>query len=218
MKGRLLAATFIASALAWGGSSTPAEAAFIFCGTLDNGPGDFNGTPGIIQSNCNVGSGAFTGTAQEIKGFNRDVIRVVGTLTGNGALITTSDYDIGPWVGPGFLFASARGRYTGFPSLLTGLLVTGSANTFSNNPAQTGVAPVPPFFNVTDVNFGVWSGQGTLTGLLQWNAGPGIITLGQGVDFGAAITEPQVWAMMILGFGALGGALRRRRAALASAV
>lgn len=97
------------------------------------------------------------------------------------------------------------------------------------------------FYEATSLNFGTkaWYGsvlapnaavrtanfvEGTLVakslvqnGAVRMNNFQSIVTVGApgGLGNGAAIPEPATWSMMILGFGAIGAVLRRRRNALA---
>ena len=75
---------------------------------------------------------------------------------------------------------------------------------------------IPPGFAMTDYTlYFIADNAGTTTFSFQdaGNDNIGIVIDNVSLDIGAAVPEPSAWAMMILGFGALGAAARRRRAA-----
>ena len=63
---------------------------------------------------------------------------------------------------------------------------------------------------------GSFASLGLTPGIYTWNWGSGAnadsltINIGTAIPPGA-VPEPSTWAMLILGFGAVGGALRRRK-------
>jgi hypothetical protein len=112
-----------------------------------------------------------------------------------------------------------------------------SASGSVNGVAIDGLAPIdPPGFRTDNVFFiggpvfndlGLGWTSGAATGNLWWKGGTYILgqydpTISSGPQFFnrtsgdltvAAVPEPASWALLIIGFGALGSAQRRRRAA-----
>ena len=143
-----------------------------------------------------------------------------GTLNGSGTL-TTDDVS----------FVNALNGYTaqtitGISGTFNGSTITGLANvTGSNNLFYlTG----PFFVDGNGLGFSTASGvsanlfvtngtsyrvntmgAGLLTGLVTARVTP--------VTVAAAVPEPATWAMMLMGFGVIGAALRRRRRSFAAA-
>lgn len=101
----------------------------------------------------------------------------------------------------------------------------GFFGTLTGSSAQNGA--VPTFFDF-DIDFTILGGTGRFlgaTGTFATGAGSGAditfrpsrVTFNfvNGVIDAPAVPEPGTWALMILGFGALGGAMRHRRSTLA---
>ncbi len=120
-------------ALAQGGSLT-------LCGVVDNSPQDLNPLLGIVQVNCNLGTGTFAGSATETQHANYDSINVEGSFKGSGTLLVSNNYNLGNWVGHGYEWVRLNGTLndpTGLTTGQTSLLGQASATTFSNNAATS---------------------------------------------------------------------------------
>jgi hypothetical protein len=92
---------------------------------------------------------------------------------------------------------------------------TGGTNTLSFNYVPGAKDPVIHYFAIFQANTtqlfydaaGITSGSVALTPLFPKNPGFSHITF---FDSGSALPETSTWGMLILGLGAVGGALRRR--------
>lgn len=202
-------------ALALAGVASEARSAVILCGVVDQSPQDLDNAIGIVRTTCLVGggTGAFDGTAQEFQAPNFDLIVMRGLLTGAGSITATNTYNQGPWVGNGGELAFVRGRSVNAAG--GSISVTATASTFNNNSAFAFVNPVGAGgFADSNVRFGQFAGQGLLTAKIDWDAQGGTLNLLNTGDFQISVPEPQTWALMLLGFGALGAVLRRSRRAV----
>lgn len=211
MRSFTLAALAFGTVLGATAVAPSAQAALILCGVADQSPGDLHSGIGVVRAVCLTGTGSFDGTAEEFNLENFDLIRVRGNLTGSGSFEVSNAYNIGAWTGNGGELAFANGRYRGV-GLVGGefLTVTATASTFSNNSAEA-TPLIQPEFSHSDIHYGVFSGPGTLTASLSWDAGVGILDLGSTGDFSIAVPEPGIWALLIGGFGAAGSLVRRTR-------
>lgn len=89
-------------------------------------------------------------------------------------------------------------------------------NAFLTGTGINGQLSIPEILgdpNETRARNGIQVGQGTYTLTIQGNPGTTSGSLGGTVAFQsvAAVPEPGTWAMMLLGFGAIGFSMRRRR-------
>lgn len=211
MRNLTLASLLLGTALAGTAGVSPAHATLILCGVADGSAGDLHSGVGIVRAVCNTETGSFDGTAEEFNVENFDLIRVRGELRGSGSFEVSNIYNVGAWVGNGGELAFANGSYHG-PQLGGGefLTVTATASTFDNNSA-TATPLIQANFSHSNVRFGLFSGQGTLTAGLSWDAGDGVLDLGHTGDFSIGVPEPATWALLLLGFGAAGAMLRRDR-------
>jgi hypothetical protein len=78
--------------------------------------------------------------------------------------------------------------------------------------ARTSCCVSRNFYNYTIYNA---ANQTLASGLFDARSGNGIASISFGDPSSGAVPEPATWAMMILGFGAAGSAIRSRRRALA---
>lgn len=105
--------------------------------------------------------------------------------------------------------------------LLPNLVFTYTGPAYNNTG---GPAAAPTLFTGLSAKstFGL-SGQGAFSALAVKNTGAqaNTLTLNQGyvsVPITAGVPEPASWALMILGFGGIGGVLRRKRLSMARGV
>ncbi len=189
------------------------------CGVADNSPLDLNPLPGIVQVNCNLGTGTFVGSATQTVLNNYDSINIVGAFTGSGSLNVSNNYNFGSWVGHGYEWVRLNGTLTNPTGLTTGnesLQGSTTASTFNNNSAIEAVSPVaglqtPWAFNVKDTNWGDFSGPGLLTGNFQWNADGGSFNFQHSGQFTIAVPElGTLPALAVYGLGGSVMVLRRR--------
>lgn len=109
---------------------------------------------------------------------------------------------------PGVAFAQTEFRiFGGTATELTMTFVDTAGEVFS----ETFAIPANGFFNASvvdgqPIDYFSLSANGTIGDVRQ-------VRLGGIIDF-IAIPEPATWAMMIVGFGGVGGLMRRRRAGL----
>ena len=88
------------------------------------------------------------------------------------------------------------------------LTFTVAGETFTYNP---GAANNPIGFTTTSFTF---TGTGAATSLIVTSGGvDNVDAIIDNISIAGAVPEPGVWAMLILGFGVVGGALRRSRPA-----
>jgi hypothetical protein len=87
---------------------------------------------------------------------------------------------------------------------------------FSNDALSVSIAGIQPDFAFTDFEFYfVADNPGAVTFSFEdfGNDNIGIVIDDVSLNIGGAVPEPSTWAMMILGFGAVGAAARRRKSA-----
>jgi len=142
----------------------------------------------------------------------------------------------GQLTGKSELVVSAPANYDLIVINVAGLSVSLPGSINFNGPTNLGQKVIWNFFEATSINLGSKSWYGSV---LAPNADLKVGNFIQGsvvarslnqngairmdnfsadvnvTDFRAAVPEPATWAMMILGFGAVGAVIRRRRAALA---
>jgi hypothetical protein len=222
MKLPVLCALACGSALAFG---VPAAQATI---VLDIGAGDLQPDENLLFNN-NPAPGL---TIEGITNQTNTLVSITGgeTLVGDGgqARLETADGAIST----SFSFEGAANQLVGFDLSNAGLAFTstefrlfgGTATeatlTFVDTDGevfqQTFAIPSNGFFNAlaTDgqlIDFFSIAANGTIGDIRQIRLG-GVQEIGGG---GGEIPEPATWAMMIMGFGAAGTIMRRRRAILA---
>lgn len=93
----------------------------------------------------------------------------------------------------------------------SGVLSLSSGNLFASNISQNAVSIANSY--LSNITSGVWSADPNLA-LAVLNSGNNQTQLVWGANATkvlGAVPEPATWAMMLVGFGAIGGALRRRR-------
>lgn len=139
----------------------------------------------------------------------------VGLWNNDGLLLATVTFSSGT---SGTLLNGFRFLSVGSTELSAGqnyfigaLFSTGNDRVFF--PPATGFAANP------DVGFGgaTFAAGGVLANPTSAFGGDGFV--GPNFSFSlAAVPEPTTWAMMILGFGVIGGAMRRRKAAVRTSV
>lgn len=165
-----------------------------------------------------VAFGAVTGGYQaEGTFYAQDGVDFTGT---NLALVDTTlwgsqnsllDDTYGGFIGAQFAATGAVGFYfaSGFNGgdLIDLTFLNGATTLFSTGTAGGGVYSGFTFFGIDDI--------GSITGFrLDSAANPGgFPSLGaiSFADTAGAVPEPATWALLILGFGVVGGAMRRRR-------
>ncbi len=149
--------------------------------------------------------------------------------TSAGQLFSYSFAGLGTPTGPGSITITARGDYSfGFPQiesldydiegLLTGNLSLESADTttaFSFDDNQFSST-----FALTLADFQTLTADGVIDitldlsdGVNLFNPDTAFTSVGITLESVGAVPEPASWAMMIGGFGLVGGAMRRRRKA-----
>jgi hypothetical protein len=201
----------MASVLAIGLAAAPAEAAVQVCNVTSNATPQCPSTSGnnvlitqtsgqnTVQASFNSGTRTFTGmfTAGEALNANAsgqaNLTAVDGAITGpltfmlNGGTFTTATFDL---LGTGSVLIQA----------LFGDTVLGGSTV---NLSESGTN----FFGITATGSELFTGfrltsqTGTLTEVRQVRLG-GVQT---------AVPEPGTWALMLIGFGAIGVGMRRRR-------
>lgn len=189
-----------AIALVAASAALPAQAATIYSNPLLSGP---IATPGSVSFSANsavmqTGFLSFNldgfGSLDGVNAFQDDF-----DLTVNGFQLLSLSYDLGGG-GSNVVFANPNGA----------TIAGGSAGFFNGGQLQITV----PLVLLAGANSFVFSyaspgpanGGGQGTGDEAWGVSDVVLTAGMG-----AIPETGTWTMMIVGFGAAGGALRYRR-------
>ncbi len=145
-----------------------------------------------------------TGTTEQYSGIVRVTVSGTGFSRGadindafyfspSGAVEPSGYYQLGFSTSPLQPFDAANAA---FSSVIGGRPAFNVSGVYSFLLNTGSTAPTNLYFGVTDGNFGD-------------NGGAFSITVIQGVP------EPATWALMILGFGAVGGAMRRRQSVAA---
>lgn len=246
MPGSWPVAALAASLLLGLGWASAASAGASICGVADGQAGDLSRRQGEVSVVCDQPGGHFVGTIRVERSWTIDRILVSGVMTGKGSLTFSANYDSARF-GEGSEGAALFGQYrAGDPVTAGSVTLSAFATSFSANSASAASDTAGRTVLGSDLRAGRFSGRGTLTGSLTWDAGSGAIDLGGSMvqvytPLGDAaktpagvrwqeiypsgpgwtggrpggVPEPSAWALMVLGFGAIGGALRRRRAAAA---
>ena len=222
--------------------ASPASAAIVYSNDFDAENGgntalNYNGFNGLTVTDGTVDlvrSGDFgiscaggTGSCVDLDGSTSNA-----GLTSSGSFA----FNAGDRVALSYLFSgNQRGGATdffrtrfNFTSPIAGATfgsestTFGSVNygTFYNVPAfRLDIFNIPPSFGMTDMEFYFIAGSaGSVSFSFEdfGNDNVGVIIDSVALDI-TAVPEPSTWAMLILGFGVIGAAARRRRAATAIA-
>ncbi len=195
-----------------------------------------NSGPGTIQPDENVlfNNGPVSGlTLEGITNQTNTLISITGGETlvaaGGQARLDTMDGTINsPFTFNtftnqlvGFDLSNAGLAFTQAEFRLFGGTATSATLTFVDTDGevftQALTIPASGFFSAQAIDgqlidFFSIAANGTIGDVRQVRIG-GVTDIGGGV--GAAVPEPATWAMMIVGFGAAGAMMRRRRAAVA---
>ena len=115
---------------------------------------------------------------------------------------------------------AVSGISSGFTFQTGGLNATGcdgSGNFYCfKNTSASFPSPLPSslslFFNVTSDTAGSWANWGTTDFKIDWVGSQNNYDLvSLAIPLNTAVPEPATWALMLLGFGGIGMAMRRRR-------
>ncbi len=155
-------------------------------------------SPGSLIYMFNAGSGA--GLIEFIlEGYlSLDGVNSVGDIFNvdlNGVTLLNGSYDLG------------GGGANVTNSIVAGGTFTSMSNGFFSGGSGDGSLPVSLLNGSNTLTF---SYAGSLQGLGDEAWGLNSLTV-TGNQFNSAVPEPATWAFMIFGFGAIGGAMRRRR-------
>jgi hypothetical protein len=201
MHSKLAMAALAAAAL---GVSAPAYAAY----TVD-----------INQVGANVvatGSGVYAWQLISFQGYDEPLnvgVNPSAGFLGYGTASSLAD-NYGPVSGPS---SFGTGGYTAASST-TGSVggISGSTNQVIVPPGYGESAPTTP--SVTTWDDATFSSLGLTPGTYVWTWGvPGGATDTFTLDIGGGVPEPAAWAMMLLGVGGIGFALRRSQRASVTA-
>jgi hypothetical protein len=192
------------------GSPTTGEAKLIF-GAVTKGFLTIQSSGGNIDFNQTANSlGALYALNNVSGGSGRLLDQLTltdGTRTSQGGLVTGMANDTGGFLPPGvFLGSVSFGRSAGAPTATPPTLLTSLDSLDPFTLWQTG-----PYV------FGVNFRSGTATTQAEYLALPmrsfNVTTSAVFVEPVAAVPEAATWAMLIIGFGAVGTVMRRRRLA-----
>ncbi|HEY2752600.1 MAG TPA: PEPxxWA-CTERM sorting domain-containing protein [Phenylobacterium sp.] len=214
----LLAASGLASSAAAGPATVP-DAMGDFLGTFS---GPHNGDLDVlsvsaIQNGTDV---AFSATLAGPVGTTPGSVYVLGVNRGAGApLLTLGTPSVGAGIdfdAVALLFPNDTGAVVLFTGGVAGAAVPLAAGAVTvSGSTITGVIPFSmlPSTGFTSANYlyNLWPRDGLATNDQISDFAP------DASSFRANVPEPATWAMMLLGFGALGAVLRRRRGELAPA-
>jgi hypothetical protein len=120
-------------------------------------------------------------------------------------------------VSPWFQFSNDQtGTYT-FALITSTNLATVTLEELLNDGGTTVLQQLPGSGNSLTMMTGVLTAGTTYRFLYTFNAGEGGGTVSGNASFVQAVPEPATWALMLLGFGGIGLAMRRRRRGMALA-
>lgn len=171
--------------------------------TFDNlptsGPAIQNGYAGLNWSNMYVidrntlpntgyANGVVSGDKVAYNGFGN-----TARISGTSPFTFNSGYFTGAWNNG--MTVNVVGYVGGVQTYTSSFLVDSSAPTFKT-------------FNWTNLSSVSFSGQG---GINQGFGGSGEHVVMDNLHFNSGVPEPASWALLIVGFGSVGGALRRRQ-------
>ncbi|NIJ08908.1 hypothetical protein FHS31_002532 [Sphingomonas vulcanisoli] len=152
-------------------------------------------------------SGTVTNTAQQAQTFTAKE-DVDGALTLSGSYSATGDLDPGvsqKYTNLGAGQSAAFGPFS--------FATTAQSTTFSFSSLTDDLSSFVNALNYqvdTQTGQGFTGGGGNTSASLNTTA-QGTVSIAYTYDVAAAVPEPASWAMMVGGFGMLGGALRRKR-------
>lgn len=181
-----------ASTLLW---AQPALAATLVDNPASTG---IQPSPGVLSYVFNAGAGA-----GQI-GFNLEgylSLDGLGCCTDifnvdlNGSTLLNGSYDLG----------GGGSNVTNF--LIAGGSFSSMSNGFFNGGSGTGSLPVTFLNGLNTITFS-YSGDPQTLGDEGWGLNSLLVT---GNAFTSAVPEPATWAMLLMGFAAIGGAMRSRR-------
>ena len=171
----------------------------------------------------------FTGTVTQLAQTLVTKNSGVGVLTGSGNTYTLNlgSFASGSGVESSILGITNNIPNSTFAEFLNGAFTASSARGFSfNGQSFTGLAGGSNAggdllsFNTTGASAGAYTdvltfnGYSSYPGLSNYNLGPVTVDVTVQVTGGVAgVPEPAAWAMMLVGFGLIGGTIRRQRTA-----
>ena len=169
-------------------------------------------------SNFFSGSGAVNTTNTSLIYIPSDSGDTTGGISGSEqAILTTNAAGIDAFLGAGGGLFSHTQTYGWLAALVPGIVVNSSSSTGLTLTAA-GNSNFPGLSNA-DLSSGPWHNYftnfGALPVLATGSSGQAVIIGGSGGSITApppgAVPEPSTWAMMLLGFGMIGSAMRRSR-------
>jgi hypothetical protein len=141
--------------------------------------------------------------------FTNTFLTMVGSATGGFGSIGNAVFEISPLtalVGESFSFGSTFGTYAG---VVKSVAVAGDVNNRTVSAYVLGL--FTPSGSLTGYDAGLASTTLSFTQTGVNGATSGSFTLASPPAPIPAVPEPAIWAMMIVGFGLIGGAMRYRR-------
>ncbi|WP_419809613.1 PEPxxWA-CTERM sorting domain-containing protein [Sphingomonas sp.] len=169
-----------------------------------------------LNSNCAGGSwtsvgggGGFVGASNgDWPGAPGTVGDYHGFIQGGGSLFQTFTADTTGTFALSFLDAGrSRGGYNGphtYVASFNGFNIFNGLTDGQTTAGQT-------FTAQTSSSFRLVAGQSYTIGFVGDYNGTDSTSFIDGISLAGAVPEPATWALMIVGFGAVGGSLRRRR-------